>query len=211
MVPVPFRVARDAARDRATRGRSSSSPRTARAPARFAPGPVHDALRLRRRRGADLGQRRPGDAGRARAHRSARSARSTARALRAAAAARSLGRARARSAPRGRWPRREGRDVVIVAGGIGLAPLRPGDLPAARAPRALRRVALLYGGRTPGDLLFPRASSSAGARARPRGGGHRRQRAGATGAAASGVVTDADPARGVRPRRRRGDGRAGPR
>ena len=27
---------------------------------RFAPGPVHDALRLRRRRGADLGQRRPG-------------------------------------------------------------------------------------------------------------------------------------------------------
>ena len=38
------------------------------------------------------------------------------------------------------WPLEEagGGDLVIVAGGIGLAPLRPADLPRARAPRRLR-------------------------------------------------------------------------
>ncbi|MGA3361195.1 MAG: FAD/NAD(P)-binding protein [Solirubrobacteraceae bacterium] len=55
------------------------------------------------------------------------------------------------------WPVREaeGHDVVVVAGGVGLAPLRT-------AVRALERsradfgpeVTLLYGGRTPDDLLF---------------------------------------------------------
>jgi NAD(P)H-flavin reductase len=54
------------------------------------------------------------------------------------------------------WPvdAARGSDVVIVAGGIGLAPLRP----ALSAILALRsrygEVALLYGGRTPGDLLY---------------------------------------------------------
>jgi NAD(P)H-flavin reductase len=47
------------------------------------------------------------------------------------------------------------RDLVIVAGGIGLAPLRPVVLAALAARNRYRRVALLVGARTPGDLLFP--------------------------------------------------------
>jgi len=50
----------------------------------------------------------------------------------------------------------DGRDVLIVAGGIGLAPLRP-VLLAALAERArYDRVVLLVGARSPGDLLFTR-------------------------------------------------------
>jgi NAD(P)H-flavin reductase len=54
------------------------------------------------------------------------------------------------------WPIEElaGADVVVVAGGLGLAPLRP----AVRALLARRgqfgRLVLLYGARTPPDLLF---------------------------------------------------------
>jgi anaerobic sulfite reductase subunit B len=48
-----------------------------------------------------------------------------------------------------------GRDVVIVAGGIGLAPLRP-VLLAALAERGRGRVVLLAGARSPGDLIFTR-------------------------------------------------------
>lgn len=49
----------------------------------------------------------------------------------------------------------KGGDVVVVAGGIGLAPLRPAlmELCAERADYA--RVSLLYGARTPKDILFP--------------------------------------------------------
>ena len=56
------------------------------------------------------------------------------------------------------WPLDElrGKDVVIVAGGLGLAPLRP----AVHALLANRgeygRLVLLYGARTPVDLLFTR-------------------------------------------------------
>ena len=54
------------------------------------------------------------------------------------------------------WDVGEGRggDVVVVAGGIGLAPLRPAilDLIAHRAD--YDRVVLLYGARTPEDILF---------------------------------------------------------
>jgi NAD(P)H-flavin reductase len=48
-----------------------------------------------------------------------------------------------------------GRDVVVVAGGLGLAPLRPAIywLLAHRAD--VGRVTLLYGGRSPDDLLYP--------------------------------------------------------
>ena len=56
------------------------------------------------------------------------------------------------------WPMREatGGDVVIVAGGIGLAPLRPAlhHLLAHRGEYG--RVVLLYGARTPRDLLYKR-------------------------------------------------------
>jgi NAD(P)H-flavin reductase len=56
------------------------------------------------------------------------------------------------------WPVREaeGSDVVIVAGGIGLAPLRPAiyHLLAERAKYG--KIVLLYGARTPAELLFRR-------------------------------------------------------
>jgi NAD(P)H-flavin reductase len=54
------------------------------------------------------------------------------------------------------WPLEsaEGGDVLVAAGGIGLAPLR-GALYALLARRdAYRRVILLYGGRSPGELLY---------------------------------------------------------
>jgi NAD(P)H-flavin reductase len=54
------------------------------------------------------------------------------------------------------WPLRqaEGGDLVIVAGGIGLPPLRPAIYHALAHREAYRRVVLLYGARTPDDLLF---------------------------------------------------------
>jgi NAD(P)H-flavin reductase len=54
------------------------------------------------------------------------------------------------------WPLEEaaGKDVVIVGGGIGLAPLRP-SVEALVAQRSrYGRIAVLYGARTPDDLLF---------------------------------------------------------
>jgi NAD(P)H-flavin reductase len=54
------------------------------------------------------------------------------------------------------WPlaAAAGGDLVIIAGGIGLPPLRPA-LYAALAHRGdYRRIVLLYGARTPDDLLF---------------------------------------------------------
>jgi NAD(P)H-flavin reductase len=54
------------------------------------------------------------------------------------------------------WPVEEavGGDVVIVAGGIGLAPLRPALYEILRHRDEYGQVALLYGSRTPGDLLY---------------------------------------------------------
>ena len=54
------------------------------------------------------------------------------------------------------WPVAEaqGRDVVLVAGGIGLAPLRP-VIHALLADRdRYGTVCILYGGRTPAELLY---------------------------------------------------------
>ena len=55
-----------------------------------------------------------------------------------------------------RWPLQaaEGGDLVLVAGGIGLAPLRPAVLHALEHRDRYRRVVLLLGARTPGDLLY---------------------------------------------------------
>ncbi|HSP20124.1 MAG TPA: FAD/NAD(P)-binding protein, partial [Myxococcaceae bacterium] len=47
-----------------------------------------------------------------------------------------------------------GGDVVFVAGGIGLAPLRPAILEVCAARARYRRVLLLSGARTPGDILY---------------------------------------------------------
>jgi NAD(P)H-flavin reductase len=54
------------------------------------------------------------------------------------------------------WPVEEakGHDAVIVAGGIGLAPLRPALYHILAHRDEYRRVALLYGVRTPDDLLY---------------------------------------------------------
>ena len=54
------------------------------------------------------------------------------------------------------WPlaEAEGRDVVVVAGGIGLAPLRPGRPRAARARERYGACRVLYGGRSPAELLY---------------------------------------------------------
>ena len=54
------------------------------------------------------------------------------------------------------WPVEHGAggDLLIAAGGIGLAPLRPALYAAIARRDAYRRVVLLYGGRTPEDLLY---------------------------------------------------------
>jgi len=54
------------------------------------------------------------------------------------------------------WPLAEarGRDVVLAAGGIGMAPLRPAIYHILHHRQDYGRVILLYGARTPDDLLF---------------------------------------------------------
>jgi len=47
-----------------------------------------------------------------------------------------------------------GRDLLIVAGGIGLAPLRPALLAALAQPGRYRRIILLAGARSPAELVF---------------------------------------------------------
>ncbi|MCK7622195.1 FAD/NAD(P)-binding protein [Streptomyces sp. RS10V-4] len=60
-----------------------------------------------------------------------------------------------------------GRDLVVVAGGLGLAPLRPLVRAALAAPSRYGRLTVLIGARSPGDLLYGRdtdAWRAAGAR-----------------------------------------------
>jgi NAD(P)H-flavin reductase len=54
------------------------------------------------------------------------------------------------------WPMEaaEGGDVVVIAGGIGLAPLRPAIRHLVANRSKYGRVVVLYGGRTPETLLF---------------------------------------------------------
>lgn len=54
------------------------------------------------------------------------------------------------------WPmeRAEGRDLIIMTGGIGLAPLRPAILHTLEHRDRYNNVTLLYGARSPNDLLF---------------------------------------------------------
>ena len=56
------------------------------------------------------------------------------------------------------WPLTEsaGADVVVVAGGVGLAPLRTSVQWLERSRDDYGEVTLLYGGRTPADLLYRR-------------------------------------------------------
>lgn len=54
------------------------------------------------------------------------------------------------------WPLDEarGRDVVVMAGGVGVAPLRPAIYHLLAHRDDYQTVAVLYGARNPGDLLF---------------------------------------------------------
>ena len=56
------------------------------------------------------------------------------------------------------WPLdvAEGMDLVFVAGGIGLAPLRPVIYQAMANRHKFGNLAVLYGARTPEDILFPK-------------------------------------------------------
>lgn len=57
-----------------------------------------------------------------------------------------------------RWPVEEhaGRDLIIAAGGIGIAPLRPVVEAVLRERARYGEVVVLHGAREPGDLLFAR-------------------------------------------------------
>ncbi len=56
------------------------------------------------------------------------------------------------------WPieQAEGKDIVIVAGGIGLAPLRSTMYQIMARREKYGKVVLLYGARTPGEILYKR-------------------------------------------------------
>ncbi len=56
------------------------------------------------------------------------------------------------------WPvtESESGDIVIVAGGLGLAPLRPAIYAVLAHRERYGRVVVLYGTRSPGDILFRR-------------------------------------------------------
>jgi NAD(P)H-flavin reductase len=60
------------------------------------------------------------------------------------------------------WPVEEamGHDCVIVTGGIGLAPLRPVLYHLMCHREKYGRIVLLYGARTPGDILYQRELES---------------------------------------------------
>ncbi|WP_019627738.1 FAD/NAD(P)-binding protein [Thioalkalivibrio sp. AKL10] len=54
------------------------------------------------------------------------------------------------------WPLEQarGRDLVLVAGGIGLAPLRPVIHAALQRRSEFGRMVVCYGARSPGDMIF---------------------------------------------------------
>ena len=56
------------------------------------------------------------------------------------------------------WPidAASARDVLVIAGGLGLAPLRPALYRLAGTRKRFGRVTLLYGTRSPDDILFGR-------------------------------------------------------
>jgi NAD(P)H-flavin reductase len=64
------------------------------------------------------------------------------------------------------WPleRARGDDLMIVAGGLGMAPLRPALYHALSHRSDYGRIVLLYGARTPGDLLYKTALEESGSR-----------------------------------------------
>ena len=165
MRPRPVARRAHARARRTTPSRSTLEPRRTAPRVRVRARAVQHAVRVRRRRGADLDQRRPGHDRASSSTPSAPSAPVTAAAAAAQAAA-TCSACAARTARRGRSTRREGSDVVLVAGGIGLAPLRPAHLPRARATAsATARVGAAVRRPHAPTTSSSRRSSSAGAAA----------------------------------------------
>ncbi|MCX5783934.1 MAG: FAD/NAD(P)-binding protein [Elusimicrobia bacterium] len=56
------------------------------------------------------------------------------------------------------WPVKKlhGRDIVFIAGGIGLAPLRPAIYHVLSNIKNFGRVSILFGAKTPGEILYRR-------------------------------------------------------
>lgn len=54
------------------------------------------------------------------------------------------------------WPlhEAEGKDLLFISGGVGLAPLRPAIYDALAVRDHYKNIAILYGARTPEDILF---------------------------------------------------------
>jgi len=54
------------------------------------------------------------------------------------------------------WPmtKARGKDIVVIAGGIGMAPLRPAIYHILRHRGDYKRLIVLYGARTPRDMLY---------------------------------------------------------
>ena len=173
MVPVPYRITekRQETHDTWTFELEPAGGESALA---FGPGQFTMLSAGRRRRGADLDQRRPDrDRRPARAHGPLRRARDRGD-LRSRTGAGAL-RPRSLGVP---WPveAATGADVIVLAGGIGLAPLRSGIYSALGTPRALWPAARALRRAQPGRAaLRPGADRLArGARARPRGDRRRR-------------------------------------
>ena len=116
----------------------------------FRAGPVLDALRLRSGGGADIGQLdqwwRP----------LVQTVRAVGAATRAICSCEPGDQLGVRGPFGNSWPleEAEGGDVVVVTGGIGLAPLRPAIEHLIAKRDGYRAVALLYGARSPDEMLF---------------------------------------------------------
>ena len=79
----------------------------------------------------------------------------------------------------GRWSEMAGQDVVIIAGGLGLAPLRPAFYHLLRHRADYGNFELIYGARTPAGPALPPGTGALAGPLRPQGarhGGHRRGR-----------------------------------
>ena len=76
------------------------------------------------------------------------------------------------------WPLKpaRGKDLLVVAGGIGLAPLRPVIYYLLRHRADFGRLVVLYGARSPRDLLYQKQLDSWDAHARSAGAHHGRLR-----------------------------------
>ena len=208
MLPVPCRACADKRQETGRHLDPRARAGRWRTPSALRARPVHHALRLRRRRGPDLGQRRPGRPAAARAHRP-RGRRGDQRALRGGpgdAARRPRAVRQHLAAGRGRGRRRG-----VVAGGIGLAPLRPRSTSLlAKRERYRRGLAALRRPRARPAALPERA------RALARGAGRRRSTSPWTARRADwegrvGRGDDADRRRRVRPGARPPRWSAGPR